>query len=90
MLGSSEIDADCYRGGQNGGGDPICGGAERWPPSCGCDESRSMLPEVFDFAVAKAAGPAPVELDQSVDRFGAAVASSVGVEVAVERLPPLL
>ena len=41
-------------------------------------------------AVAKAAGDAPVELDQSVDGFGAAVARTVGVEVAEERLPPLL
>src|SRR5829696_7906125 len=40
-------------------------------------------------AVAKAAGDAPVELDQSVDGFGAAVAPTVGVEVAEERLPPL-
>ena len=37
----------------------------------------------------KAAGDAPVELDQSVDGFGAAAARTVGVEVAEERLPPL-
>src|SRR5215218_8586401 len=48
MPGSSEIGAACYRGGQNGGGDPVCGGAERWPPSCVCDVSGSVWPEVLD------------------------------------------
>ena len=35
-------------------------------------------------AVVKAAADAPVQLDQSIDGFGAAVARSVGVEVAEE------
>src|SRR4051794_25377306 len=51
---------------------------------------REERAESVVVAVAKAAGDAPVELDQSVDRFGAAVARTVGVEVAEERLPPLL
>jgi len=42
------------------------------------------------FAVAEAAGDGAVQLDQAVDRFGAAVAGAAGVEVGQERLAPLL
>lgn len=41
-------------------------------------------------AVAEAAGDAAVEPDQSVDRFGTAVAGAAGVEVGQEGLAPLL
>jgi len=40
-------------------------------------------------AVAEAAGDAAVELDESVDRFGAAVVGAAGLEVGREGLPPL-
>lgn len=41
-------------------------------------------------SVAEAASDAAVELDEAVDRFGAAVAGAAGVEVGQERLAPLL
>jgi hypothetical protein len=41
-------------------------------------------------AVAETAGNAAVELDEAVDRFGAAVVGTAGVEVGQERFAPLL
>jgi len=39
--------------------------------------------------VSEAAGDASVELDEAVDRLGAAVVRAVGFEVAQERFTPL-
>lgn len=46
-------------------------------------------PQPIVVAVAEAAGDAAVELDEAVDRFGSAVARTVGVEVAEELAAPL-
>ena len=45
LLG--QLDACDYRDGQDGGGDPVDDGAERWPPSGVGDELGVMLPKVL-------------------------------------------
>src|SRR5689334_2479397 len=36
-----------YRGGEDSGGDPVDGGAERWPPARVPDEVRAVLPQIL-------------------------------------------
>src|SRR6266480_5774105 len=43
MEGNSHQD----RGGEDSGGDPVDGGAERWPPARIPDEVRAVLPQIL-------------------------------------------